>query len=61
MKEIPLTQGKIALVDDIDYEFLNQWKWLAHVFNGTIYARRNIGQKRRIYMHKYILGITSSY
>ena len=38
MKSIQLTQGKVALVDDADYEYLNQWKW--HTLNGrsTDYA-----------------------
>jgi len=29
MKEIPLTQGKVAIVDDKDYDELNQYKWWA--------------------------------
>ncbi|HEX3100280.1 MAG TPA: hypothetical protein VHQ01_00735 [Pyrinomonadaceae bacterium] len=27
VKRIPLTKGRVALVDDEDYEFLMQWKW----------------------------------
>jgi hypothetical protein len=27
MREIPLSQGKVALVDDEDFEWLSQWKW----------------------------------
>lgn len=40
MKRIPLTQGKFALVDDEDYEFLNQWKWYANTSGGNICASR---------------------
>lgn len=29
MREIPLTQGMVALVDDEDYESVNEYKWCA--------------------------------
>ena len=35
-REIPLTQGKVAIVDVDDYEYLMQWSWC---FDGD-YARR---------------------
>lgn len=61
MKEIPLTQGYKALVDDEDYEFLNQRKWQAVVKPHTVYARRHFvvdGKERTEWMHRVILGIT---
>lgn len=66
MKQIPLSQGKFALVDDEDYEYLNQWKWYAwkHYKHKTFYAVRNIrlGNNTRttIFMHRVILGLTDS-
>ena len=40
MKEIQLTQGKVAIVDDEDFEFLNQYKWSAHKEHNIYYAVR---------------------
>lgn len=62
MKEIQLTQGKVALVDDDDYEWLNQWKWCAfHAYGDNYYAARGIkllGKTTTIMMHRVILGLT---
>lgn len=62
MKQIPLTQNKFALVDDADYDWLNQWKWFAHKHHsGNFYAVRNysIGNNKQttIKMHRQILGL----
>ncbi len=57
MKKIKLTQGKVALVDDIDYEYLNQWKWCASKDGNTFYAKRNIKQNGKwttISMHQVL-------
>jgi hypothetical protein len=53
MKEIPLTQGKFALVDDEDFEWLSQWRW--H-FDHKGYAIRDT-QEHTIYMHRLIANI----
>lgn len=55
-KLIELTQGKFAIVDDEDYDFLMQWKW--HVSEG--YAKRTGKKKdgklrfKNIFMHRVI-------
>lgn len=58
MKEILLTQGKVAIVDDDMYEYLSQWKWCAH-FDGKIwYADRNEGKfpfRKTISMHRVVI------
>lgn len=59
MKEIPLTNGKIALVDDDDYEWLSQWKWYSRKHRNSFYAQRSIwenGKIRTLQMHIAIMG-----
>lgn len=59
MKEIPLTQGKVALVDDEDFDFLNQWKWYAHKQkSGRFYAERAGKDCTNIFMHRVIMQIS---
>ena len=63
MKEIPLTQGKVALLHDEDFEWLSGYKWYCSS-NGTddvdkfYAARKNEGNNKpkSIYMHRMILG-----
>lgn len=63
MKQIELTQGQIALVDDADFEELSKYKWQANYFKHTnsFYATRHTpaikGKHYVIYMHRQILGL----
>jgi hypothetical protein len=52
MKTIPLTQGKVALVDDEDFEELNRYKWCVFSSGHSWYAVRS---KPAVLMHRQIL------
>jgi hypothetical protein len=69
MREIKLTKGYVALVDDEDFARVNQWKWQAHVLTRkdesvlAVYARRYIlgtgkAGAAKQYLHRFILGTT---
>jgi hypothetical protein len=54
MKTIKLTQGQVAIVDDSDFERINQWKWHAVCAKGKWYARSVIMGKN-VWMHHLII------
>jgi len=65
MKQIPLTQGKFALVDDEDFDFLMQFKWrFCKSINGTGYAVRTTPREfvngrlkaHSVLMHRQIMS-----
>jgi hypothetical protein len=54
MKEIVLTQDKVALVDDEDFEYLNQWKWFYHQGYAERHLLKSLTRKL-ILMHREIM------
>lgn len=67
MKEIPLSQGYKALVDDTDFERVSQLKWYVDIKrhkDGTIkylYASTSTyvnREKAKMRLHRFVLGVT---
>ena len=60
MKDIPLTRGLVALVDDEDYELVDAFKWYVH---RTGYVIRNVphpemtGKRIHLPIHRFIMGL----
>lgn len=65
MREIALSRGLVALVDDADYERVSEFKWFALPSQGlrargigTYYATRQFHSPRRtVSLHRFILGL----
>jgi hypothetical protein len=61
-KEIQLTQGFVARVDDSDFERVSQLDWCAYVNpkKRTVYAMSRVpagkGKIRTVYLHRWIMG-----
>ena len=60
-RRIPLTQGKFAIVDPDDFDWLNKYKWQAHKNASTFYAKRHtrIGERAKtssVCMHRKIIN-----
>lgn len=61
MKEVLLSQGKVSLIDDQDFDYLNQTKWFAHRdrHGRTFYAVGHIridGIRKLVKMHHVLIG-----
>jgi len=59
LKEIPLTRGYVAFVDDEDYEWLSQFKWHVKKSGRTCYAVRKVtvapNTYKKEFMHNAIM------
>lgn len=60
MKTIKMTRGFEAIVDDEDFEFLNQLKWHANPIGKRMYAQsgcwdKKFKKKYNIRMHRFLL------
>jgi len=66
MKQIPLTKGMVAIVDDEDFERVSAIKWQASKTRKEHYAIHSIGitlpsgkkTSKNIKMHRFIMGVT---
>lgn len=52
MRKIRLTKGKYALVDDEDFDFLNQWNW---TFDKYAYRQDWKSKITKVYMHRVLM------
>lgn len=59
MKQVELTQGKFALVDDEDYDLVMQYSWHAHLaHNGKLwYAIHSVTANLKWPLHRFVVGL----
>lgn len=62
MKKLFLSSGDIVLIDDEDFESINQFKWSVWKWRKKVYAKRKMVISKKPYkrktigMHQFILG-----
>lgn len=55
MKEILLTKGRVAFIDDNDFERVSQFRWHFHNGGYAVRGQRKI-RPSNIYMHRFIMN-----
>lgn len=56
MRKIQLTNGKISLVDDEDFEYLNKWKWYYKKGYATRSGLTQNGKQTKLSMHRVLMN-----
>lgn len=63
--EIPLTKGKVALIDAADFDLVSRYKWRAFCSRGNWYAQTDLsrsgGRRKTVFMHRLLLGVDGNY
>ncbi len=58
--QIPLSRGKVAFIDSIDFDKVSKYKWYARAGkNGIFYATSTL--HKNIHMHRLILDVTNRF
>lgn len=60
-REIPLTKGYVAIVDDEDSEEVSKYNWHAVVAPRSVCAKATIqsgGRKYSLYLRRMVMGVT---
>ena len=58
MKQIKLTKGFEAIIDNEDFKKVNQYKWTVKIgYSGIKYAFRTDKNNKTIYLHRFILDV----
>jgi len=60
MKEIKLKEGFCVMVDDEDFEWLSQYKWVLHKQKKGLLRCVRYEKKKTIVMSRAIMGVTDS-
>jgi hypothetical protein len=63
VRAIPLSQGKVALVDAADYSDASRFKWSAHAGDDMWKARRRTVSGEpgsHVYLHRWLMGASPS-
>ena len=62
VREVPVSGGRTALIDEADYESIQHWKWSSCRKRHTFAVYRAVleqGKSRRIYLSRFIMQAPS--